>query len=278
MIRRLLLDRLILEPSRDPIEPEAGLERHPLSWDRRQAELYCYRQTSGGISGVDTANESSPNGATKLRWPRGLAVIKFPGTAGRCERMGTQPLTQWPEQDGLVVGVNPPGYGSTSRHATLRDSRALNEALEHWLGEHAVGQGRLLIGNSLGCVRALAFANRFPCDAMILRNPPPLPQLLEIFARRRRAAWVGRWLARGLSSDWDAIELASHIRVPTLLVQSELDSLVLTEWQDRIYDRLAGPKRKLVLKKCDHADPIPEDQAGAYRELVEWVVGAGTDY
>ena len=65
--------------------------------------------------------------------------------------------------------------------------------------------------------------------------------------------------------------------MPTLLVQSELDSLVLTEWQDRIYDRLAGPKRKLVLKKCDHADPIPEDQAGAYRELVEWVVGGGTD-
>lgn len=257
-MRGWLLDRLILEPSRERLEVPESLTRHELCWDDRVAELWELqpRESSAGVT------RSNPKSAVPL------VVLKFPGTSGRAETMGAMPLSLFPEVEGVVLGVNPPGYGATSRRASLRDSRGLNRAISQWLAARYPDSPLLVMGNSLGCVRSLAFAGEYGCNSLVLRNPPPLPELLESIARRRGSAMLGRWLARGLSSDWNAVALAKRVSQPVLFVQSERDALVLPELQDLIFESLAGPKQKLVLRACDHADPIPEDQQESYAQAL----------
>lgn len=258
-MRRWLLDRLILEPSRERLEAPEAMVRHELRWGQRVAEIWELKQSAAPNATGSSAKDS--------RVP--LVVLKFPGTAGRAETMGAMPLSLFPELEGVVLGVNPPGYGATSRRASLRDSEGLNRAVAEWVERHYRGSKILVMGNSLGCVRSLAFACEYRCDCLVLRNPPPLPELLESIAKRRGSAMLGRWLARGLGSNWNAVALAKEISQPVLFVQSERDALVLPELQDLIFESLTGPKQKFVLRDCDHADPIPEDQQESYARAIE---------
>ncbi len=135
----------------------------------------------------------------------------------------------------------------------------------------ANGRPILITGNSLGTVVTLHVAARFRDMAgLLLRNPPPLRQLI-VGRHGWYSAWVGAWLvARRVPCELDSIQNAHGSDVPALFVTCGADRLVPPKYQTAIFDAYAGPKRRMILPGADHAD-LPDD--AEYREWLEWLRG-----
>ncbi len=246
--RLKLIDRLVFVPSRQPVEAE-GRERRTVRFAEEsvgtdECELWGWdREAEAG---------TAPDG--------GWAILKFPGAAGRAERAGDFPAGLLPQ--GTVRGiwtVNPPGYGNSPGRPSLVDMpaviRAAVSAVDGWHRE-----ARLLVtGNSLGCVWALHAARHPAVSGLLLRNPPPLKQMI---AGRWRYNWwnlgLARWFAAAIPNELDAIANAQGCRVPVLLIQSGNDRVVPLRWQELIVEALGGAAEKLVAPGLGHEDPLPE--------------------
>ena len=257
MIRDRILDRLVLEPSRRSL-PCEGLRRETLVWPKGEIEAFLLTVEQPS---VNLASEES------LRW----TVLKYPGTSGRAESIGPQPFPFWPGTSGTVVGVNPPGYGRSTGRARLRDSQAMVDACESFLRSRFPETLHVISGNSLGGVRALDHASRYSIAGGLIRNAPPLAELIAAAAARRGLGWCGKWLAGGLPAGWDATAAAARVTVPTLWISSEQDRLVPCPAQQRLFECLAGPKRRLVVPGIDHHEPIPETFLPELREAYAWL-------
>lgn len=261
-----LADRLILCPTTDPIDPEGRL-RQVLRGSDWECELW----------GKYWEFERGQPAATRLkdRLTETWTVLKFPGTGGRAERAGPHPLEVWPVSSGEVWAVNPPGYGTSGGRATVRVMPAVALASWEFVGRRTAPRPLLLAGNSLGCTSALFVAARQRCNALLLRNPPPIHQLIR---RRPRYNWwnlgAARWVANEFPESLDAIANAARCHVPALFVQSAADRLVPVSFQEEIIAAYAGPKRVFVIPGADHHDPLPEAQTAAYLEALEWLRSA----
>jgi uncharacterized protein len=243
-----LLDRLVFIPSRHPVDAE-GRERRIVrlageSASTGECELWGWdREADAGTAPDD-----------------GWAILKFPGAGGRAERASEFPAGLLPQ--GTVRGiwtVNPPGYGGSPGKPSLVDMpaviRAVVSALEAWYPK-----ARLFVtGNSLGCVWALHAARHPAVGGMLLRNPPPLKQMI---AGRWRYNWwnlgLARWFAAAIPNELDAISNARQCRVPVLLIQSGNDRVVPLRWQELVAEALGGSAEKLVAPELGHEDPLPE--------------------
>jgi len=256
VIRDRLLDRFVLEPDRRPL-PCEGLVRETFSWRRGMIEAFILKIDQG---------ESEQHPQRAELW----TVLKYPGTSGRAESIGPQPFPFWPGAFGSVVGINPPGYGRSTGKARLRDGRQIVDACHHFLMTRFMPSIHVVSGNSLGGVRALDHVTRYSMDGLLLRNPPPLPELIENIAAERHWRGIGRWLARGLPKGWDAAEAAEKVTVPTLWITSEQDRLVPCPVQRRVFDRIQAPKRHLVVPGIEHHEPIPDFFLPELREAYDW--------
>ncbi len=258
-----LADRLILCPTTDPIDPE-GRTREVLRGSNWECELWGRRWEFQRQS----QSTPLPNSSPLQEW----AVLKFPGTGGRAERAGPHPLEVWPAAAGDVWAVNPPGYGTSGGLATVAVLPEVARASWEFIQRRLPQSPLLLVGNSLGCTSALHVAARHSCTGLLLRNPPPIHQLI---ARRPRYNWwnfgAARWVARQFPASFDAVENAARCHVPALFVQSAADRLVPVNYQQEIIEAYAGPKRVFVIAGADHHDPLPEEQVPAYLEALEWL-------
>jgi pimeloyl-ACP methyl ester carboxylesterase len=261
-----LADRLILCPTTDPIDPE-GRQREILRGSDWEGELWGKRW--------DFVRNPSGDNQVRNATVEGWVVLKFPGTGGRAERAGPHPLELWPNASGEVWTVNPPGYGTSGGRASVRVMPEVARASWEFLNERAAGKPMLLVGNSLGCTSALHVAAHYRCSALLLRNPPPIHQLIR---RRPRYNWwnfgAARWVANQFPASLDAVANAAHCRVPALFVQSAADRLVPLSFQQEIIAAYAGPKRVFVIPGADHHDPLPEAHLPAYFEALEWLRSA----
>ena len=136
-IRRYLLDRMVLRPSRDPID-HAPKERVMLNADKDPLECFVERNYDG---------ESPPQ----------VLILKFPGTAGRAERSTTFPADLLPPVRAAIWTWNPPGYGRSGGRARL--DRIADASLD-FCGQVIRREADrstilLLCGNSLGCLTTL---------------------------------------------------------------------------------------------------------------------------
>lgn len=274
-----IADRTILAPTTRPVEHGAS-ERIPLAanvekqtGDARSEsisfELWRLAFWAGKAEVVsDAAVPDSAQSQPDVPW----AVLKFIGAGGRAERIGVHPLELWGVDHGMVYGVNPPGYGSSGGRARMRYLAAVAEqSWQYVRGVHPHSK-MMVTGTSLGCVLALMVASRFPVQALLLRNPPPLHQMIR--KRPRYNAWnlgAGRWVAQALPEVLNACVNAAQCVCPLLMVTSERDRQVPPRYQQLIFDSYQGPKQQFILAGCGHHDRIPPAQSNPYLAAVSWL-------
>ena len=258
-----IIDRSVLCPSTDSIDPEDN--RRECIFSENGIEIEAYVSTVGDFE--HTASEKR------------LVILKIPGTSGRAERSSYHPAELLTGQSSEprfesaeVWTLNHRGYGGSSGPATLQNFSQTLDAFWRYLNDKFPTERKLVTGNSLGCISALYLARQKDISGMLLRNPPPLAQMI---ASRPKYNWwcfgAAKFIAKRVPKQLDAIENAKHTTCPTVFVTSEKDSVVPVAYQQEILDAFAGPTHQIILQDCDHHHPPPEHQHDEYAAAIGWL-------
>ena len=255
--RRYLLDRMVLQPTRHPID-FAPMQREVLEFECKPLECFVQK------------NYQSDE-------PPELLVLKFPGTAGRAEHSTEFPIGQFPNLRCTTWTWNPPGYGGSVGRASL--SRIADASIEFWrqVVQREAGSDTCiwLCGNSLGCVSAMNVATIVPNDShrtgTLLRNPPPLAEVVKRVAARYPLGSLMGPVADSLMSSMDVMQTASKITMPAVFLQSELDELVPVNMQDEVIKKYAGPHQVVLMEGLSHGGVATDFHAEAIESSIEWL-------
>lgn len=251
-VAQMIADRLILSPSRHRLSA-MGKERRLVPFGRGKLELWTQRVGTRDVDDVD------------------LFVLKFHGTGGRAERSTYHPMDYWTDLRAELWAWNPPGYGGSTGPASVRSLASASEHVLRDLQQVAAGRPILLMGNSLGTAVALHLAANFEIAGMVLRNPPPLRQLVV-----GRHGWWNLWLgamliARCVPPELCSMENAARATCPAIFVRSGQDEIVPTLYQDKVIGNYKGPARIVHLPDARHASPLNLDEQRVYRDHLDWL-------
>ena len=247
-----LADWLILCPTTHRI-PADGKSRRTIALGDDQIEIWTHRVRADHSDDVDAF------------------VLKLIGAGGRAERATDQPVNFWPDVRAEIWVANPPGYGGNGGRASLQQTPAVADAVFDELEKHAAGRPILVLGSSLGGASAMYLAARRRIDGLIVRNAPPLRQVIL-----GRFGWwnlnVGaRLIARQVPEELCCIRNAQRASAPAVFIMSDKDRIVPSRYQRLAIEAYAGPKRLLVLPNADHVTPMIEDEAEQYESLLAWL-------
>jgi pimeloyl-ACP methyl ester carboxylesterase len=256
-LRRRILDRMVLQPSRHPIE-FAPQRRVMLDSGGRPLECFVRKNFEGDE-------------------PPELLVLKFPGTGGRAERSTEFPLSVLSDVRTMMWTWNPPGYGRSGGRASL--SRIADVANDFWnqvTERHGDQSTRVwLCANSLGCVTALHVAASMQPDrgrtGVIMRNAPPLIPVVKRVAERYP---LGRWMdpvVESLCDPMNAMLTARRVNLPAVFMQSELDTLVPLAFQNQLVDAYLGQRQVVLMEGLSHADLATEEHAPLIKDAMQWL-------
>jgi hypothetical protein len=246
-----ILDRVSLQPSRDPIDPEQRRRRTiKTPFADLDVWIYDHRVSNDG--------------------PR-VCAIKFPGAGGRAERGGPHPIDAWSANNGEIWIVNPFGYGASTGRASLQNLTVAADSVARDFQSVHPNVRPLVIGNSLGCSAALYLASRFDVAGLFLRNPVPIKELILGRHSWWNAGIVSGWLTRALPPDLDPVANAARCRVPAFFFQSSADRLVPIALQNLIINAYAGPKKVYVAEGLDHHELLPDSRKADYLAALEWL-------
>ncbi len=254
-------DRCIFCPTTDKL-PTEGKTRRAIPFRGGELEVWTQRTDSLAADGNRAAQGAEPQ----------LFVLKLSGTAGRAERATLHPFEVWSDIAGEVWAANPPGYGGSTGPATLTTFAAAAGAVFDELQRVAAGRPIVVTGNSLGTATALHLAaNHQDIAAVILRNPPPLRELI-----RGKFGW--RTLGLGpllvgsrIPPELDSIANARRAIAPAVILTSLKDRMVPPAIQRHVIDAYAGPKRLVELADADHAFELTEEQQYEYADALRWL-------
>ncbi len=174
--------------------------------------------------------------------PPRARVLVFTGNAGRAEREIEAAARLFEAHAVELIALNPPGFGASSGRATLGSLGPSGVALFDAIRAEDASTPLGVYGNSMGGVVALHVASRREVAGVVLRNPPPLRDLIL-----GNYGWWNLWLialpiALSVPSELDAIENAAAIRVPVVLLRADSDRTVPPEFQVRIEQAFQCPK------------------------------------
>lgn len=246
-----LSDELILWPSRHPIHAPA--KRRVIPYRDGHLEVWIHHR------GDNAARE------------RELFLLEFPGTASRAEEPSEILDGAWPDAGVVVWSVNPPGYGSSSGRASLRDLPAMACHAYDELQQVAQGRRVIVAGSSLGCVSALYLAAHRQPNGVLLQNPPDLREVVLQRGARWPLRWVARAVAQHIPAELDSIHNAAQATAPAIFLLAMLDRIVPTTTQQRIYDAYAGPKRAVERTIADHDTPLSAADVQQLQALKIWL-------
>ncbi len=248
-----LADRFILQPTTHHVDPQ-DLVRREIATPTGKVEAW----TIAADSNTESVNK--------------FMLLKFPGTGGRAERSGLHPSEAWPDIQCRSWTINHRGYGGSDGPATIQNFPETCDAV-HSEAKRALPDHKIVVyGNSLGCLSALYVAARYSVAGAYLRNPPPLAQMIA--TRPRFSAWsfgLSKLIANQIPAALDSISNAGQTTCPALFIQSELDRVIPTSYQDQVIEAYGGEVRKLVLRGADHHNRAAESQLGEYTEAVKWL-------
>jgi pimeloyl-ACP methyl ester carboxylesterase len=176
------------------------------------------------------------------------------------ERWGDFPVEVWM--------VNYPGFGHSQGPATL--SSIVPAALDVYDALHAIAGKRPIFidGNSFGAAVALHVATVRPTPALVLKNAPPLHQILL-----DRNGWWNLYLIAGplaaqVPHELDAPTMAAKLSVPAAFMVAEKDTLVPPYYQAYVFDAYAGPKTIIRMPNLQHIDRA---DAASEKTLHDWI-------
>lgn len=256
-IRRHLLDRMVLRPSRGPLD-HGDQSRVMLDVDGKPLECFVARKFDDGQ-------------------PADLVVLKFPGTAGRAERSTLFPVTAISGVRGEVWTWNPPGYGAShgrARLSTIADAgRGFVDAV---LRRDDVRPKTVwLVGNSLGCNVALHVASTLESTSyrvgLVLRNPPPLVAVVKNIAARYPMGRYVSPIAESVCDSMNAMRTAPLAKHPAVFMRSELDSIVPPAMQNEVIAAYAGETKIVPLAGLDHDAMLTDQQQPLLLEAIDWL-------
>jgi pimeloyl-ACP methyl ester carboxylesterase len=129
----------------------------------------------------------------------------------------------------------------------------------------------LVTGNSIGTTCALYLAARRPMAGLLLRNPPPLKQLIIGEYGWWNLSLGARVVAAGVPRELDSIANAARAKVPAVILTSGKDHVVPPAYQQRIIDAYAGAKRIVRDAEADHSTPLSPEIERDYLAALEWL-------
>jgi len=226
-------DRLILFPSHDVIEV-AGQKRVEAPCSVGKIEIWTDR----------------PTAAAKTE-PRAF-VLAFVGNASRAEYEAAVTADQWEGLPVEVWGVNYPGYGGSEGAAQLKNIGPAALAAYDALSKHANGRPIFISGNSIGTTASLYVAANRPVAGLVLKNPPPLRQLIL-----GRHGWWNLWLIAGpvalhIPSELDSVSNAKNVKARTIFLLASEDEVIPPAYHQKVVDALAGSKTMINLPGAHH--------------------------
>ena len=265
-LRKRLADAFILKPTRHPIEQPRLSLRRCFDGPFGRVECFGFRKPPGGEP--EAAEHDAP--------PADLLILKLPGTGGRAERSSAFPAQMFSGRDVETWVWNPPGYGGSEGKATL--SAMPPTVLSLWdqvVSERCGDETETLVmGNSLGCATALYLASERSPDALLLRNPPPLVELVQAGNAWWNGFHGGTWIAKAIVDEMNAMLTGTKCRAKALFIRSGRDSLVLPSMQAQIFDKYGGPKTLFELKDADHATPLLDEDLPILKQHLLAMMGS----
>jgi fermentation-respiration switch protein FrsA (DUF1100 family) len=196
--------------------------------------------------------------------PTGFTIVVFNGNGGH--RAYRAPLGIALARRGIrTLLFDYRGYGG-NRGSPHEDGLALDAraAVDYLLGRPDVDPERIVyFGESLGGAVAARLAADRPPRALILRSPFAS---LAAVARHHYPFLPVRWLLR---ETHDTAGHVARVTCPTLVITSDLDSIVPAAETRAAFDAARGPKRLLTIKGADHND----FELIAGDELLDAIVG-----
>ena len=170
----------------------------------------------------------------------------------------------------VVVG-EPSRLRRQQRDGEPASDAALADAVLEQLQTQAAGRPVLVTGSSLGCVSALYLAARHPFAGLILRNPPPLREVILA-----RFGWwpleSGRPAARAAGPAGIGRDPQCGRRPrPGRLRHGPAGPRRPAEMSAANRGRLRRPPSVLHLAQADHHTPLTDEETEQYRELLVWL-------
>ena len=255
-----LADRLVLKPSRHPV-PAVGLSRRLIPFRGGHVEVWWRRADN---------QPAATNGASR---PTDVHVLKVVGAGGRAERVAVYPLGFWDDLVAEVWALNPPGFGGSSGRASLSTWNKSAQAVFDHIASLAAARPILIMANSLGTAAALSIASRSSVAGLILRNPPPLRQLIVGMHGWWNFGLGARVIAVQIPDDLDSIRIAAECNMPAVFITSAQDETVPPRFQEQVCGAYAGPKQHLVLADAGHNTPMNLKETARFRELLDGLRG-----
>jgi pimeloyl-ACP methyl ester carboxylesterase len=177
---------------------------------------------------------------------------------------GSRPVELW--------GMNYPGCGGsegpTRVAAVGPDALAVYDALRQPAGSRPI----YIDGSSLGTTAALCVAAQRPVAGLILRNPPPLRQLIL-----GHYGWWNLWLlaiptSMQIPAELDSIANAARCRSPAIFVLSGADQVVPPRYHRMVVNAYSGPKQIIDVPGASHNDPLPKEAGDQLQRAMDWLM------
>ncbi|MCC7034110.1 MAG: alpha/beta hydrolase [Acidobacteria bacterium] len=197
--------------------------------------------------------------------PARATVLYLHGNGGHLSLWAPVLIGIW-RQGYAVFAVDYRGYGrSTGRpsEAGLYLDVAAAAAAVHARGDR--GPAPLVYwGRSLGAVMAARAArDRVPDGLVLEAGFPSVRAVLE-----GTPFWLLSWFS---SYRFPASEFLADVRVPTLVIHGEADSVIPFRLGQRLFESVQGPRRFVAIPGGDHNDPQPADPGRYWTALQEFV-------
>jgi pimeloyl-ACP methyl ester carboxylesterase len=158
--------------------------------------------------------------------------------------------------------MNHPGFGRSDGPAELRKMAPAALGVYDAICQIAGDRPVYIDADSMGCTQALYTAaerqGSRPVAGLVLKNPPPLRQLVM-----GRFGWWNLWLAAGpiaagVPKELDAVASARRVKAPAIFIRAMNDTLVPPGYQQKIIDAYAGEKVMVDFRDAEHNTPLDE--------------------
>ena len=199
----------------------------------------------------------------RLDNPSGTLLF-FHGNAGNLyDRLDNVELLLDMGLDVLIIDYQ--GYGKSggepSEPTLYADGMAAYRYLTEERGVEA--GGLVLFGRSLGSAVAIELATRVPCAALIAESAFTSARDLA----REHYGWLPGLLIRNMTHEFDSISKVERLRVPTLFVHGDRDSIVPESMGRRLFAAAPEPKTWYEVEGAGHNDTIARGGREYVRQL-----------